>query len=79
MSLRPKGPQGDALRWGLERVRAELAVAGGRDPVARLLVALADESSFACATSFPSCRDCRRFWRSNHPRLDRFHIIRKKW
>lgn len=29
-------------RWGLERVRTELAMVGGHDPVARLLVALAD-------------------------------------
>jgi hypothetical protein len=29
-------------RWALERVRSELALVGGRDPVARLLVALAD-------------------------------------
>ncbi len=30
-------------RWGLERVRLELALVGGRDPVARLLVSLADD------------------------------------
>lgn len=33
-------------RWGLERVRFELATAGGRDPVARLLVSVADDLLF---------------------------------
>ena len=30
-------------RWGLERVRLELALVGGGDPIARLLVSLADD------------------------------------
>jgi hypothetical protein len=34
------------VRWGVERIRTELAMIGGRDPVARLLVALADDLLF---------------------------------
>lgn len=30
-------------RWGLERVRSDLLVVGGQDPIARLLIAVADD------------------------------------
>jgi len=40
-------------RWGLERVRSELAMVGGRDPVARLLVALADDLLFRLRDVLP--------------------------
>jgi hypothetical protein len=40
-------------RWGLERVRTELAVVGGRDPIARLLVALADDLLFRVRDVLP--------------------------
>lgn len=40
-------------RWGLERVRTELATVGGRDPVARLLVALADDLLFRVRDVLP--------------------------
>jgi len=40
-------------RWGLERVRSELAMVGGRDPVARLLVALADDLLFRVRDVLP--------------------------
>jgi hypothetical protein len=40
-------------RWGLERVRTDLAVVGGRDPIARLLVALADDLLFRVRDVLP--------------------------
>ena len=40
-------------RWGLERVRLELAAAGGRDPVALLLVSVADELLFRVRDVLP--------------------------
>ncbi len=40
-------------RWGLERVRNELATVGGRDPIARLLVSLADDLLFRVRDVLP--------------------------
>jgi McrBC 5-methylcytosine restriction system component len=40
-------------RWGVERVRAELAMVGGRDPVARLLLSLADDLLFRVRDVLP--------------------------
>ena len=40
-------------RWGLERVRNDLAIAGGRDPIARLLVSLADDLLFRVRDVLP--------------------------
>jgi hypothetical protein len=40
-------------RWGLERVRSELAMVGGRDPVARFLVAMADDLLFRVRDVLP--------------------------
>lgn len=40
-------------RWGLERIRAELALVGGRDPIARLLVSLADNLLFRVRDVLP--------------------------
>ena len=40
-------------RWGLERVRTELALVGGRDPIARMLVALADDLLFRVRDVLP--------------------------
>jgi hypothetical protein len=40
-------------RWGLERVRTELAAVGGRDPIARLLVSLADDLLFRVRDVLP--------------------------
>jgi hypothetical protein len=40
-------------RWGLERVRSDLAAVGGRDPIARLLVSLADDLLFRVRDVLP--------------------------
>jgi hypothetical protein len=40
-------------RWGLERIRSELAAVGGRDPIARLLVSLADDLLFRVRDVLP--------------------------
>lgn len=40
-------------RWGLERVRVDLALVGGRDPVARMLVSLADDLLFRVRDVLP--------------------------
>lgn len=40
-------------RWGLERVRTDLALVGGRDPIARMLVALADDLLFRVRDVLP--------------------------
>lgn len=40
-------------RWGLERVRSDLSLVGGRDPIARLLVSLADDLLFRVRDVLP--------------------------
>jgi hypothetical protein len=40
-------------RWGLERVRTDLASVGGRDPVARLLIAAVDDLLFRVRDVLP--------------------------
>ena len=40
-------------RWGLERIRADLSLVGARDPIARLLVSLADDLLFRVRDVLP--------------------------